>query len=109
MVPIPESALADWNAPTWASSELVDYGCIEHRLCLGEIEPDAADGRLVVEVVQRDELNITTDPISITRTRPHVSVAGVWLRADQARELAVALSAAADVVDGGSRTGPVQL
>ena len=98
------STLTDWNAPPWASSELVDYCCIERRFCLGEIETDAADDRVVVEVVQRDELDITTDPISVTRMTPHVSVVGVWLRADQARALATALSSAADVVDGGAPT-----
>jgi hypothetical protein len=53
----------------------------------------------VVEVVQRDELELTAEPISITRNLAHVSVAGVWIRADQARELAGLLTAAADVIE----------
>jgi hypothetical protein len=92
MVEVLDPAVVNWNAPTWVTSELVDFGCIEHRVSLGEVVPDAADDRFVVEVIQRDELDITTDPISITRMTPHVSVAGIWLRADQARELARVLS-----------------
>jgi hypothetical protein len=108
MVEVLDPAVVNWNAPTWATSELVDFGCIEYRVSLGEVVPDAAEDRFVIEVIQRDELDITTDPISITRMTPQVSVAGVWLGADQARELARVLSSAADVVDGGMPTdGPV--
>jgi hypothetical protein len=107
MVHTLDLAVVNWNAPTWETSQLVDFGCIEHRVSLGEIVPDAASDRFLVEVIQRDELDITTDPISITRMTPRVSVAGVWLHADQARELSRVLSHAADVADGGTPTdGP---
>jgi hypothetical protein len=92
-------AVALWEAPAWATSELVDYGSIEHRSCVGEVCPVEPEAALVVEVVQRDELDLNAEPITITRALAHVSVAGVWLGADQARDLARLLNAAADVIE----------
>jgi hypothetical protein len=99
MVQVLNPAVALWEAPAWAASELVDYGSIEHRCCIGQVAPDESESPLVVDVVQRDELDLNAEPIAITRTPAHVSVAGVWLLADQARDLARLLSAAAAVIE----------
>ena len=99
MVQVLNPAVVLWEAPAWAASELVDYGSIEHRRCIGQVSPDEPEPPLMVEVVQRDELDLNAEPIAITRSLAHVSVAGVWLRADQARDLARLLNAAADVIE----------
>lgn len=88
-----------WEAPPWATSELADYGSVEHRSCIGEVAPAEPELPLVVEIVQRDELDVNAEPISITRSPAYVSVAGAWIRADQARDLAGLLTAAADVIE----------
>jgi hypothetical protein len=99
MSQVTNPAVAVWEAPTWATSELVDFGSVEHRLCIGQVDSVEPDEPLVVDVVQRDELDLTAEPISVTRDHAHVSVAGVWLRPDQARELARYLTAAAEVIE----------
>jgi hypothetical protein len=91
---------ASWDAPSWATtSELVDYGSVEHRSCIGEVSPDAPESPLVVDVVQRDELDVDAEPMSITRSQAQVRVAGISLRGDQARDLARLLDSAADLVE----------
>jgi hypothetical protein len=99
MVQVLSPAVALWEAPPWATSELVDYGSIEHRRCIGEVTLDEPETPLTVDVVQRDELDLNVEPISITRTLAHVSVAGVWLRPEQARDLARLLDQAVDVIE----------
>jgi hypothetical protein len=99
MVQVLNPAVALWEAPAWATSELVDYGSIEHCRCIGQVSPDEPESPLVVDIVQRDELDLNAEPLEITRTAAHVSVAGVWLRADQARDLAQLLNSAAAVIE----------
>src|SRR3954463_8650851 len=94
-----ESVVALWDSPSWATSTWVDQGSIEFRCKVGEVEPMVPDAPFSVDVVQRDELDLDAAPISITRTPPHVSVAGVWLAPDRARELARLLVSAADVIE----------
>jgi hypothetical protein len=99
MLQVLSPAIVNWKAPAGATSELVDYGTIEHRSRVGEVSLDGPDASIVVDVVQRDELDLTAEPISITRNLAQVSVAGAWIRADQARHLARLLTSAADVIE----------
>lgn len=93
----PVSAI--WTAPSWATSEILDYGSIEYRSSIGEITPDAPEAPLVVDIVERHEFDLDAEPVTVMRSPAQVSVAGVWIRADQARDLARLLYSAAEVID----------
>jgi hypothetical protein len=94
-----DPAVALWEAPSWACSQFVDEGAIEHRRRVGEVVPNEHEDTVFVDVVQRDELNLIAESISITRASAEVTFAGIRFSEAKARDLARLLAAAVDVIE----------
>jgi hypothetical protein len=95
----PEStAVASWDAPSWADCSAADEECVVHRLSIGEVCPTDGDAPFRVEVVQRDEMSLATGSTSVTRTQARISVSGEILTPQEAQDLARLLSTASEVI-----------
>jgi hypothetical protein len=99
MHPQPHPAVASWTSPPWAITRTIEEDSVEHRRNLGEVCPVEDPQHLCVEVVQRDEVNIATSPVSIRRTPPVISLAGIRMSRDEARTLTQLLTEALTTIE----------
>jgi hypothetical protein len=99
MQPLPHPAIASWTSPRWASTRTLEEDSVEHRRHLGEVRPMEDPQSLCVEVVQRDEVNIAANPVSVRRTPPMVSLAGIRMSRDETRNLTQLLTEALTTIE----------
>lgn len=81
---------------------------MEHRRHVGDVWPEQDLQSLCVDVVQRDEFTVATSPVSIRRTPPMVSLAGIRLSRDETRNLTQLLIEALTMIETPS-PGPAEL
>jgi hypothetical protein len=91
-------AVAAWEAPPWASSRVIDEETVEHCRRIGEVDPAGEKESLFVDVVQRDELDLSAEPVFVSRTSPQIRIAGIRLSPDQAHDLAGLLNSAVALI-----------
>lgn len=90
----PDPAIATWAAPSWSDTRELEEDSVEHRRRVGDLHPAEDTQTLTVDVVQRDEVNLGTNPVSIRRAPAVISMAGIRLSPDETRTLTELLTSA---------------
>ena len=90
--------IAFWDTPPWADSRTFDESAVEHCRRVGGIALLEYGGSFAVEIVQRDELDVTLEPAMITRNPVQVRVGDVRLGLGEVQELLGLLNAAVALV-----------
>ena len=85
------------NRPAWAQSSIGNDEAIQHWRHIGQVSSSEGHETIAIEIVQRDELGSGNPVIADDGKSTEVLVAGVRLKASDARRLADLLIRAADI------------
>jgi hypothetical protein len=96
--------IASWDAPPWAEACTTDEDAVIYSRVLGRTV-NLNGGDMLVELVQRDELGITANTVTITRPPAYLRVAGELIAAEAAACFARMLMTANDLIDQRPDTG----
>jgi hypothetical protein len=94
----PAFVVTSWDAPSWAEESVIDEEAVIHSLRLGATL-DLSGHEMTIEVVQRDELSVAANAVSITRRPAYLRVAGELIPGEQASYFARKLMRASELLE----------